>query len=273
MPYVTANGVRLRYEVSGDGPTVVWLHGLMGSIDRSRAFGEGMDGLGEHGFRLLAYEARGHGESEYTENEADYTWLSHANDMRALLDALDVDRAIIGGGSMGAGVSVVFAIGQPERVEKLVVLAPPPLATTIETAQQVFCGLASLIDAVGREKAAEIVMQIPQYTELKESDPRQYELMREWLSTVHPKATPFAIRGLLNGPALPEERFAEIRVPTLIVAHPDDPIHPTSTADKLHTSIAGSQLVMAPSMNHFREHHTELIDNVATFLSDDKRAK
>lgn len=273
MPYAKVNGVRLRYEVSGDGPTVVWLHGLMGSIDRSRAFGEGMDGLAERGFRLIAYEARGHGESEYTESEADYTWSSHAKDMRALLDALDIGRAIIGGGSMGAGISIVFALEHPERVEQLVLVAPPPLAATIETAQQVFCGLASLIDAVGREKAAEIVMQLPQYVEMKESDPKQYELMREWLSSVHPQATPFAIRGLLNGAPLPEERFAEIRVPTLIVAHPDDPIHPTSTAEKLHASTAGSQLVMAPSMNHFRERHGELIDNVATFLGDSTPAK
>jgi pimeloyl-ACP methyl ester carboxylesterase len=269
MPYANVNGVRLRYEISGDGPTIVWLHGLMGSIDRSRAFGEGMDGLAERGFRLIAYEARGHGDSGYTENEADYTWSSHANDMRALLDALDIERAIIGGGSMGAGTSIVFALDHPERIEKLVLLAPPPLAATIETAQQVFCGLASLIDAVGREKAAEIVMQLPQYTELKASDHKAYELMREWLSTVHPKATPFAIRGLLNGPALPEERFGEIGVPTLIVAHPDDPIHPASTAEKLHESIDGSQLVMAPTMNHFRDHHKELIDSVANFLTED----
>lgn len=273
MRYANVNGIRLRYEVSGDGPTVVWLHGLMGSIDRSRAFGEGMDGLVDRGYRLIAYDARGHGESDYTENEADYIWSAHANDMLALLDALGIERAYVGGGSMGAGVSIVFTLDHPERVDKLVLVAPPPLAGTIGTAQQVFCGLASLIDAVGREKAAEIVMQLPQYVEMKESDPKQHELMREWLSTVHPKATPFAIRGLLNGPALPEQRFAEIKVPTLIVAHADDPIHPTSTAEKLHNAIAGSHLVMAPSMNHFREHHDELIDSVATFLSYNTPAK
>jgi pimeloyl-ACP methyl ester carboxylesterase len=227
-----------------------------------------MDGLGERGFRLLTYDARGHGESDFTENEADYTWAAHARDMGGLLDALDIDRAIIGGGSMGAAVSVVFAIEHPGRVEKLVLRAPPPLADTIATAQQVFCGLASLIDAVGREKAAEIVMQLPQYSELKERDPVQYELTHEWLSTVHPKATPFAVRGLLNGPALPEERFQEIQAPTVIVAHPDDPLHPVSTAEKLHASIAGSQLVMAPTMNHFREHQEELLSTVTAFLHE-----
>jgi pimeloyl-ACP methyl ester carboxylesterase len=171
---------------------------------------------------------------------------------------------------MGAGTAVVFAIENPERVEKLVLLAPPPLEATIDTARQVFCGLASLIDVLGREKAAAIVMQLPQYAEWKENDPQQYERMREWLSTVHPRATPTAIRGLLNGPQLSEERFAEIRVPTLIVAHPDDPIHPASTAEKLHSSIAGSRLVMAPNMNHFRERHDELIETVSAFLGNHK---
>jgi 3-oxoadipate enol-lactonase len=273
MPTAKINGVDLRYEVAGDGATLVWLHGLMGSIERSRAFGEGMEGLVERGVRLIMYEARGHGDSGYTENESDYTWEAHARDMRALLDLLGIERAFIGGGSMGAGVSILFALEQPERVEKLVLVAPPPLAGTIATGQQLFCGLASLIEGVGVEQAAEIVMQLPQFAELKESDPKQHALTREWLRTVHPKATPFAIRGLLNGPALPEERFGEIHVPALIVAHPADPIHPTSTAEKLHEAIAGSQLVMAPSMNHFREHHNELIDTIAAFLRDGTSAK
>ena len=266
MATTNVNGIRLRYEVSGEGPALVWLHGLMGSIERSRAFGEGMDGLAQRGVRLIAYEARGHGESGYTEDEADYTWSAHAEDMRALLDQLGIERACIGGGSMGAGVSVVFALKHPERVEKLVLVAPPPLAGTIGTAQQLFCGLASLIETVGREQAAEIVMQLPQFAELKDSDPKQHELMREWLRTVHAQATPCAIRGLLNGPALPHERFGEIRVPALIVAHPDDPIHPVSSAQALHEAIAGSQLVVAPDMSYYREHHKELIDRVATFL-------
>jgi pimeloyl-ACP methyl ester carboxylesterase len=266
MPYANVNGIRLRYEEQGEGPTVVWLHGLMGSIERSRAFGEGMDALAGREFRLIAYDARGHGESEFTENEADYTWTSHANDMRALMDALGIERAIIGGGSMGAGTSIVFALEHPERVEKLVLLAPPPLAETIDTAQQVFCGLASLIESVGVEKAAEIVLQLPQYGDMRENDPAQYAQMSEWLRGLRADSTPVAVRGLLNGPALPEERFADVRVPTLIVAHPDDPIHPVSTAEKLHASIAGSQLVVAPSMNHFREHHDELIESVAAFV-------
>jgi len=273
MPSTKVNGIDIRYEVSGNGPTFVWLHGLIGSIERARNFGEGMDALAGRGIRLVAWEARGHGESGYTKNEADYTWTAHANDLRALVDALGIERACFGGSSMGAWVSTVFAVENPERVDKLVLVAPPPLADTIQTAQQVFCGLASLIEAVGVEQAAEIVIKLPQYEEMQKKDPQQFELTHQWLRTVRAEPAPYAIRGLLNGPQLTRERFGEISVPTLIVAHPDDPIHPASSADALHDAITGSRLVMAPDMDHFRTHHDELIDHVATFLSDDPRAK
>jgi pimeloyl-ACP methyl ester carboxylesterase len=260
------NGIDLHYEVSGEGPTLVWLHGLLGSIARARQFGEGMDGLPERGVRLIAWDARGHGESGYTANESDYSWAAHAEDLRALLDELGIDRAAIGGGSMGAGVSVTFALAHPERVEKLVLPAPPPLAGTIGPAQQIFGGLAALIENVGLEKAADIVLGLPDYVAMKEKDAKQYAYMREWLSGIREDAAPAAIRGLLNGPALAEDRFAEITAPALIVAHEGDPIHPAATAERLHEAIAGSRLVVAPDANYYRERREELVETVAAFL-------
>ncbi len=266
MPNATVNGVDLHYEVSGTGPTLVWLHGLMGSIERSRTFAENMDGLIERGVQLVAYDARGHGESGFTANEADYSWAAHAEGMRALMDELGIERACVGGGSMGAGVSIAFVLAHPARVDKLVLIAPPPLADTIGVAQQVFGALATLIESMGVEQAIEAVMQLPEYTALRNSDPAQYELMRDWLLSQYPRAVIYAIRGLLHGPPLPEERFGEIRAPALIVAHPDDSVHPQSTAERLHEAIAGSRLIVAPDQHYYREHHGELVEIVAAFL-------
>ena len=273
MLTTTVNGIDLHYEVSGAGPTLVWLHGLMGSIAGSHLFGGDLSGLAGRGFRLMQYDARGHGESGYTQNDADYTWGAHAEDMRALLDELGIERAMIGGGSMGAGVSVTFALAHPERVEKLVLIAPPPRADTIGTAQQVLGGLATLIESVGLEQAAEIVMQLPDYAPLKETDPAQFALMRDWLRSQKPASVVQAIRGLLFGPALPDERFGEITAPALVVAHPGDPIHPLSSAERLHATIAGSRLVVARDQNYFREHHDELVETVAAFLVGEAAAK
>lgn len=279
MSTAKINGIDIHYEISGEGPTVVWLHGLLklhgllNSSERARLLGEGLEVLPERGFRLITYDARGHGASGFTPDESDYTWTAHAADLHALLDHLDIERAIVGGGSMGAGVSVVFALEHPERVEKLVLLVPPPLADTIATAQQVFGGLASLIESLGLEKAAEIVLNLPEYKQMLEQDPSRYEQMRQWLFGLRPDASVATIRGLLNGPALPEDRFAEITKPALIIGQPDDAIHPTSTAEKLHAAIAGSRLVIAPAFDYYRTHQAELVDTVVSFLRADAGAK
>src|SRR3990172_11480668 len=114
VPTARINGFDMHYEIAGDGPTVVWLHGLGGSIALERKMGEGIEGLAQRGVRLI-------------KDEADYTWEAHARDMRGLLDHLGIERAVVGGGSMGAGVSLTFALAWPERVEKLLLVSLPPL--------------------------------------------------------------------------------------------------------------------------------------------------
>jgi pimeloyl-ACP methyl ester carboxylesterase len=260
------NGIDIHYEISGEGPTVVFLHGLMGSIDRSRAVGEGLDGLAGRGFRLITYDARGHGASGFTENEADYTWEAHARDMLGLLDHLGIESAAIGGGSMGAGVSYTLALAHPGRVEKLMLLALPPLGEGFEPAKQMFGGFAQLIEGLGLEKAVDVVMQLPEYTKMRERDPDEFERLREWLLRLQPRGITYAMRGLVNGPLLAHERFGEIAVPTLITAHPDDLLHPIASGERAHAAIPGSRLMVAPSLLYYRDHRDELLDAVAAFL-------
>jgi pimeloyl-ACP methyl ester carboxylesterase len=77
-----------------------------------------------------------------------------------------------------------------------------------------------------------------------------------------------AIRGLLGGPPLPEERFVEVRARTLVVVHPDDDVHPLASGRRLQESIPDCQLVVAPTMTHYREHPQELADIIEGFLQD-----
>jgi 3-oxoadipate enol-lactonase len=272
MPTAPINGIDINYEVAGDGPTVVFLHGLMGSIERSRAVGEGLDGLDERGFRLVTYDARGHGASGFTEHEADYTWEAHARDLLGLLDHLRIERAAIGGGSMGAGVSYTLALAHPERVEKLILIAVPPLGEGFEPAKQMFGGFAQLIEAMGLEKAVDVVMQLPEYVKMRERDPEEFARIREWLLRMQPRGIIFAMRGLVNGPRLAHERFGEIAVPTLITAHPDDLLHPIASGERAHAAIAGSRLMVAPSLQYYRDHRDELLDTVAAFLRGEESA-
>jgi pimeloyl-ACP methyl ester carboxylesterase len=168
---------------------------------------------------------------------------------------------------MGAGVSYTFALEHPERVEKLILVALPPFGSGFEPAKQMFGGLAQLIDMLGLEKAVDVVMQLPDYARLRESDPQEYESLRDWLLRMPVPGSTYAMRGLVNGPPLEHERFGEIAAPTLIAAHPDDGLHPLASGERAHAEIAGSRLVVAPSRLYYRENRDAWLDQVAEFLS------
>lgn len=268
MSSANINGFRMHYEVRGDGPPLLFAHGLMGSIANGPIMGDPSDLLTDR-FRVINYDARGHGESTHTDNPLDYTWEALAADMHALLSHLEIDRAIIGGGSMGAGTSLVFQREHPEMVEKLVLLVPPPLddetMTPVSSAFNVF---ANLIEGMGLERAVELAMQVPPFSDYRESDPDRYAWLKQWLLSQNPRAIVPAIRGLLSRPPLPLEALREIDVSTLILAQPDDPIHPLAAAEALHNAMAGSQLVVAPDATYFAAHREELAQTIDKFLRD-----
>ncbi len=113
-----SNGLRLAYVEQGrrDGPAVVMLHGY---TDSHRSF----DLLRPHlpeGWRVIAVTARGHGQSDKPDGACEV--VDMAADVKALLDALGIERAVIVGHSMGAGTALQFAAEYPERVSGLVLI-------------------------------------------------------------------------------------------------------------------------------------------------------
>jgi pimeloyl-ACP methyl ester carboxylesterase len=113
MPYaVIEDGVRLYYELTGpdDGPIVLQFGG--GLFGRHN-FGLVNDGFRDRGFRLLAFDARGYGASSCP-REA-YTIEGWAADGVALLDALELDRVLVHGTSMGGMIAIAFTALHPKR--------------------------------------------------------------------------------------------------------------------------------------------------------------
>ncbi|MHB8377439.1 MAG: alpha/beta fold hydrolase [Dehalococcoidia bacterium] len=118
MPKAPVNGIDLWYELSeppggGDAPLLVLTHGFAGPrwppiIDEFRAR-----------FRLLWYHVRGHGRSSVPGEPTAYSLPQFAADLAALLDTLGIQRAHIGGVSMGGMVSAQFACDYPERLRSL----------------------------------------------------------------------------------------------------------------------------------------------------------
>lgn len=115
MPTVQTNDIETHYVKRGSGPPIVFIHGM---IMTAEMWEPQMDAL-ENAFTTIAYDVRGHGCTGGSE-ENPYSIDLFASDLNALLNALDIDRAVICGLSMGGAIAQAFAAVHPQRVTGLV---------------------------------------------------------------------------------------------------------------------------------------------------------
>jgi pimeloyl-ACP methyl ester carboxylesterase len=120
--HVIARGdVSLAVSDDGAGAAVVLLHGLSAS---RRYVVMGSTALQRAGYRVIAYDARGHGASSPAPAPAAYGYDELTADLVAVLDGLGIERAVLAGASMGAHTILRLALELPERVAALAVITP-----------------------------------------------------------------------------------------------------------------------------------------------------
>ncbi len=118
--YAPVNGLKMYYEIRGQGEPVVMLHGAFMAITD-----EWVDWINELAktHKVIAVEMQGHGRT--ADINRDITYENLADDVAALMDYLKIDRADIVGYSLGAGAAMMCAIRHPEKVRKVVSISHP----------------------------------------------------------------------------------------------------------------------------------------------------
>jgi len=116
--YAPVNGIKVYYEVYGEGRPLVLLHGAFYTIDMNWA--ELIPELSKSR-KVIAIEMQGHGHSPFSERELSITTL--ASDVEKVMDYLKIDSADVAGYSMGGSVAYQFAVQSPKRLRKLVIIS------------------------------------------------------------------------------------------------------------------------------------------------------
>jgi pimeloyl-ACP methyl ester carboxylesterase len=116
--YTPVNGIKVYYEVYGEGTPLVLLHGAFYTIDMN--WGQLIPELSKTR-KVIAIEMQGHGHTSYSEREFSITTL--ASDVKGVMDYLKIDSADIAGYSMGGSVAYQFAVQNPRRLRKLVIIS------------------------------------------------------------------------------------------------------------------------------------------------------
>ncbi len=122
MPTLTRNGVDLHYEAEGSGPAILLTHGFGAS---SRMW-EGQVAALRDRYRVIAWDMRGHGDTDSPEDPAVYSEAETVADMAAILDACGEDGAIVGGLSLGGYMSLAFNLAHADRTNALMLFDTGP---------------------------------------------------------------------------------------------------------------------------------------------------
>ncbi len=122
MPKVTVNGIEINYESHGNGFPMIFLHGFVGTV----AMWQPQVTPLSADYRFITYDARGHGDSESPESADAYSAEIVVEDLNQLLATLGIDRAVVGGLSMGGYESLRFYLTHPEKVAALILMDTGP---------------------------------------------------------------------------------------------------------------------------------------------------
>jgi len=265
------NGHEFAYLDSGEGPALLFIHGLTGS---QRNWAHLIDAL-DHEHRVLAPDLFGHGASAKV--MGDYSLGAHAATLRDLLDLLGIDRVTLVGHSFGGGIAMQFCYLFPDRVERLVLVASGGLgrdvspllrAATVPGAEWVLPVIASgwvrgRVEAVGRlltsrgwRASPEVTEVWRGFTSLADADTR-----RAFLATTRGVIDPGG-QTVTAHDHLP----MAIAIPTLVVWGTRDRMIPAWHATTAHDVIADSRVVLFEGAGHFP--HLDQPERFAQLLSD-----
>lgn len=240
MRRIDVDGVGIAYRVEGDldAPPVALLNSAGCDV---RMWDEHMGVLGE-GFRILRYDARGHGASDVP--PPPYTLDRLGADLVALLDALSIGRVHVVGASLGGLVALWMAVHRPERIDRAVFAGTAARIGTAELWQE----RADAVRAGGTGAVADVVMTRFFSAPFRRDHPDVVGRFADALRAQSPQGyegTCLALRDVDL-----REEVGSIAAPSLIVVGDLDEATPPADAAWLHGAIGHSRLVTLGGAGH-----------------------
>ena len=239
---VQVGSATIAYRVQGHGPAMMLVHGfpLSGEL-----FSKNRAALARH-YTVVTPDLRGFGSSTTPDTKGGVQL--YAKDMFAVMDHLNVRKAIIGGMSMGGPVVLEMYREQPQRFRGMVLIdSTTSPANDVEKAE--WPGFGKQAQDKGVASMIPALMPNMLTAATRTSDPA---LVKYVGGIVKKGSVNAAVGGGSTLATRPDSRpmMAQAKIPVLIVVGQDDPIYPLEMAQKMHQDIPGSRLVVVPGAAH-----------------------
>lgn len=245
--------------ITGSGQPFVWLHGMLNSVESDSIYSLVDFGRLAQQVQLIRYNACDKSAT------GDYSWGGMVTELNAIIDSLNSAKVILGGVSMGSGTALYTAIRNPEKVKALVLVTPPP-------AWEVRVAVQALYEKIAlRARPDHLPEFLKRIIQRNQDPPEFYEQLfpgtREKLLDLRMSFDPGYYYPIYHGGAIsdfPErDELKAVKIPTLIVADPNDPGHPIEVAREMHELIPDSRLFLVENQADYMQ----LQETVSVFLS------
>jgi pimeloyl-ACP methyl ester carboxylesterase len=231
MPKIIRDGIAIHYETHGDGPTLLLTHGYSSTSQMWRAQ---IEPLAAH-HKLVLWDMRGHGQSDYPDDPAAYSETATVGDMAAILDAVGAERAIVGGLSLGGYMSLAFYRAYPERVRALLIIDTGPGFKKDDARDAWNARARATAERFDRE-GLEVL--------------KSASAERSGVTHRNARGLAHAARGMLaQRDARVIELLPQIKVPSLVIVGADDTPF-LAASDYMAAKIPGARKVVVPSAGH-----------------------
>ena len=272
--FVDVAGVRVHFQEAGEvaNPPLLLLHGFASStLVWSRVFLK----LADAGFHVIVPDLLGYGYTGKPRN-GEYTIKGQAKMIVGLLDALRIDRAVIVGSSYGGAVAATCALDYPERVKRLVLVAPVNNNRPLQF---------KLMRVFGSRVVGDVVspLLIGSRRLLRRRMKRVYDRHKWVLDEDRVQARHLPLRASSTQRAIlrtvrlwDADRISRdahlIRQPTLLLWGDNDPEIPLTDGERLHEEIAGSRFVIFNNCGHLphEEYGESFVELVTGFCGGNR---
>jgi pimeloyl-ACP methyl ester carboxylesterase len=252
-------GYKLVYDEYGSGPRPLIL--LPGLLLSRKMHAQLAEALAERGNHVYVLDYLGHGDSDRPTDMARYSMPLLGDQVIGLMDHLELDEVVLGGTSLGANVALDVMTRVPDRLSGAIVEMP-----VLDNAL-LGCAIAftpMLLYLTLGAPLAQVVARVARLVPRGLHDLADTGL--DWISQ-DPRPSGAVLQGLFFGRiAPPRSERALIETRTLVIGHPQDPVHPFSDADELARELRNARLVDANSILELRLAPARLTNEIARFI-------
>lgn len=271
MPFAEVNGIKLYYQIHGEGDPLFILHGYGAT---SKVWIGQVDELAKH-FKVVTYDQRSSGKSDHPNK--DYTLDTLVEDLKGLMDHLNIEKAHLMGQSMGGWVSQNFALKYPDKVNKLVLIGTNHKGAGLYILKNTLIDLYEVAKTSKEEafwKYAKLMHHRNYLKEMRAEPSKKFyglwsveDLIEELTDN---QMTPedydrFEKAGSMHNTL---DRLSELNHPAIIIGGSKDKMSPKLVLDEMHAELPNSTIKIFENSGHhvFIERAPEVNELIIDFL-------